>query len=116
MWGHALVGGEEAEWNAGKTIDVVLGADLVYDGEGAGALLSTLGDLFEIFPGVKVLTALCIRNQERFDGFLDKCERSGFLVGKIEKFEMRTVEMQEGPFYDLRTPIGLFTFARKEPS
>lgn len=111
-WGHALIGGEEAEWNGGQKIDLVLGADLIYDGPGVPALLGTLADLFDMFPSVEVLISQCVRNRERFDRFLETCGRNGFVVKEIE-CEMKVLEEQEGPFYDIDTPIKLLIFSRK---
>jgi len=111
-WGHGLLGTEEFSWNSGRKIDVVLGADLVYDGDAVPALLVTLGELIEMFPDVKILMAPCIRNQERYEGFLEVCERWGFVIGEIE-WEMKGAEMQEGPFYDIVTTMKLLTFSKK---
>lgn len=110
-WGHALLGTEESSWNSARKIDVVLGADLIYDGEAVPALLSTLTELFEMFPEVKVLMAQCVRNKERFEKFLGTCVKWGFVIGENE-WEMQGVEVQEGPFYDVGTTIKLLTFSR----
>jgi len=53
-----------------------------------------------------------VRNRERFDRFLETCGRSGFVVKEIE-CEMKVLEEQEGPFYDIDTPIKLLIFSRK---
>ena len=105
-WGQALVSGEQTEWNQGRTVDVVLGADVTYDSKGIPALIATLVDLVEMFPAVKILIAATIRNEETFENFLKVCGMNSFAVKEIE-FPVMPPKNQEGPFYSDGVPIKL---------
>jgi threonine dehydrogenase-like Zn-dependent dehydrogenase len=105
-WGQALVGGEDPAWNAGRTIDLVLGADLTYDGSGIPALVSTFGDLFELYPTMKIIYAATIRNPTTFEKFLEACRANKYIVEEII-YEIEKIELQEGPFYSDQIPIQL---------
>ena len=105
-WGQALLGGEQAEWNQGRPIDVVLGADVTYDGKAMQALVATLVDLVEMFPAVKILIAATIRKEETFNTFVKVCGMNNFAVEEID-FPVMPPENQEGPFYWDGVPIRL---------
>lgn len=105
-WGQALLGGEQAEWNNGRPVDIVLGADVTYDSKGIPALVATLVDLVEMFPTVKILIAATIRNEETFKTFEKVCGMSSFAVEEID-FPVMPPENQEGPFYWDGVPIKL---------
>ena len=105
-WGQALVGGEYPAWNAGRTIDLVLGADLTYDGSGIPALVSTFGDLFELYPTMKIIYTATIRNPTTFEKFLEACRANKYTVENI-LYEIEKTEFQEGPFYSDQVPIQL---------
>jgi predicted nicotinamide N-methyase len=105
-WGHVLIGGEQAEWNQGRQVDVVLGADVTYDSARIPALVATLVDLVELFPSVEILIAATIRNETTFETFLKACGRNGFVVKNIQ-FPVMPPEQQEGPFYWDGVPIRL---------
>jgi hypothetical protein len=96
--------GESAQWNDGEKIDIVLGADLTYDDSAIPALVATLGDLVELYPGVKIIYAGTVRNEETFCRFLNVVKGKGLVVQEIE-FPVPGREKQEGPFYDDRVPI-----------
>jgi len=97
-WGQFLEPGEEGVWNGGRRVDVVLGADVTYDSAAILALVATFADLFEMFPGVRVLIAATVRNKDTFEGFRRTCTGRGFVVEEVE-FPVRRVKEQEGPFY-----------------
>jgi predicted nicotinamide N-methyase len=105
-WGHALIGGEHPEWNGGRKIDLVLGADLTYDGSGIPALVSTFRDLFQLYPEVKIIIAATVRNPRTFQTFLGTCRGNGYVVEEIE-FGVLKAEQQQGPFYSDLVPIQL---------
>jgi len=110
-WGQALIGGEHPEWNAGRSIDLVLGADLTYDGSEIPALVSTFGDLFELCPKVKIIIAGTIRNPKTFETFLETCRGNKYVVEEI-RFGIEKAEVQEGPFYSDQVPIQLYLITR----
>lgn len=105
-WGYALVGGEDSEWESGRKIDVVLGADLTYDGSGIPALVATFDDLCVMNPDVTIIIAAMVRNPTTFEGFIDTCRKGGFAVEEI-LFPVMKKQEQECPFYDDAVPIQL---------
>jgi hypothetical protein len=105
-WGQALLGGEHQQWNAGRQIDLVLGADLTYDGSGIPALVSTFGELFDLYPSVKFVIAATVRNLTTFQRFLETCRGNKYVVEEIV-FEILKEELQQGPFYSDKVPIQL---------
>lgn len=110
-WGQALVGGEHPEWNGGRWIDLALGADLTYDGTGIPALVSTFGDLFELYPKMKIIYAATVRNRKTFERFLEACRENWYAVEEV-KFGIEKAELQEGPFYSDQVPIQLCLITR----
>jgi predicted nicotinamide N-methyase len=105
-WGQALVGGEHPQWNGGRSIDLILGADLTYDGSGIPALVSTFGELFELYPTIKIIYAATVRNPRTFEKFLEACDAKKYAVEELE-FGIKKAELQEGPFYSDQVPIQL---------
>lgn len=105
-WGHALVGGEHPQWNAGRQIDLVLGADLTYDASNIPALVATFGELFDLYPEVKIIIAATIRNPTTFQRFLETCRGRRYVVEEVE-FGIKGADVQEGPFYLDKIPIQL---------
>lgn len=108
-WGQALPGREQAEWNQGRPVNVVLGADITYDSAVIPSLVATLVDLVEISPAVEILIAATIRNEETFKTFQRVCDMNGFAVKDIN-FPVPPPENQEGPFYSdkvVKVPIRL---------
>jgi predicted nicotinamide N-methyase len=110
-WGQALMGGEHPEWNGGRNIDLILGADVTYDGSVISALVSTFGDLFELYPNIKIIIAATIRNQKTFESFLEACRMNKYKVENLE-FGIKAAELQEGPFYPHKVPIQLSLITR----
>ncbi|RYP59869.1 hypothetical protein DL769_008359 [Monosporascus sp. CRB-8-3] len=111
-WGYGLVGTEEAEWNGGRPVDVVLGADITYDQSIIPALAGTLDDLFGIFPEVKILIAATERNRETFDAFLDVCQGRNFAVDEVHSRVPRKID-QRGPFYNDEVPIRICSIVKQ---
>ncbi|KAL6828893.1 putative methyltransferase domain-containing protein [Trichoderma sp. SZMC 28015] len=103
-WGYALVGTEEERWNGGRPLDVVLGADITYDPSIIPALVSTLLELFGLYPHVEVIIAATQRNLETFRVFLVKCRDEGLKVEDVS-FEIPSRDQQEGPFYNDQVAI-----------
>ncbi|KAL6788958.1 putative methyltransferase domain-containing protein [Trichoderma sp. SZMC 28012] len=103
-WGYALVGTEEERWNGGRPLDVVLGADITYDPSIIPALVSTLLELFGLYPHIEVIIAATQRNLETFQVFLDKCRDEGLKVEDVS-FEIPSRDQQEGPFYNDQVAI-----------
>lgn len=103
-WGHPLIGGEEAAWNGGRPIDVALGADVTYDGSVIPSLAGTMGELFDLFPAIKIIIAATERNQATFETFLNVCKQRRFSLREIE-FELPARDKQDGPFYNDKVPI-----------
>jgi protein-lysine N-methyltransferase EEF2KMT len=99
-WGQKVDGGRRVD------VDVVLGADVTYDAAGIPALVATFRELFGLFPGVRVLIAATVRNQDTFETFVRTCRGNGLGVEEIG-FPMVRGEEQEGPFYEDRVPIKL---------
>lgn len=109
-WGHALVGTEEEAWNAGREVDLVLGADITYDKRLIPPLVATLEELLALFPGVQILISATERNRDTFQHFLDLCRGRGFGV-EIVDFPVPSADEQMGPFYDCGTPIHICRIA-----
>ncbi|KAK3369822.1 putative methyltransferase-domain-containing protein [Podospora didyma] len=103
-WGHALIGSEEDAWNGGRTVDVVLGADITYDARLVPALVATLQELVGLFPEAVVLIAATERNKANFEYLLQVCESCGFSVSH-GAFPVPARSAQNGPFYDDKQPI-----------
>lgn len=110
-WGHGLVGTEEAEWNGGRPIDLVLGADITYDKNIIPALVGTLDELFNLYPLVGVLIAATERNRETFEAFIMICHERKLLVEEVG-FPVPQREEQRGPFYNDEIPIRICSIAR----
>jgi predicted nicotinamide N-methyase len=104
QWGHPLLGGEESQWNSGRKIDLVIGADITYYESGIPALLSTFENVFELYPNVRIIIAATIRNEETFRTFEKKCAMWDLLIDEIG-FPMLEAGLQQGPFYENSVPI-----------
>lgn len=106
-WGEALLGGEQIEWNNSRNIDLIIGADIIYDNSAIPALVATMVDLNNLFPNIKILIASTIRNETTFATFMEACRKNIFVVENID-FDVLPPEKQEGPFYGDGTPIRLY--------
>lgn len=98
-WGYALVGTEEETWNGGRGVDVVLGADITYDGSVIPSLVATLLELFGLYPGVEVYISATQRNQATFGVFLEACRGNGLVVEDLG-YGVPARGAQTGPFYN----------------
>lgn len=113
-WGHALVGTEEPEWMGGQKIDLVIGADVIYDQRTIPSLVSTLNELLELNSGAEVIIAATQRSIETLSAFRDTCARSSL---RVDELEFSTQDQQSvlddigrphgplTPFYPTHTPI-----------
>ncbi|KAI6784076.1 FAM86A [Emericellopsis cladophorae] len=103
-WGHALLGTEEAAWNGGRSVDVVLGADVTYDRSVIPALVGTVDDLLQMHPHAEVYVAATERNADTFGAFLSVCQSNGLAVDDLE-VEVPARGQQKGPFYNDQVAI-----------
>jgi len=110
-WGHALVGTEEQAWNGGRSVDVILGADITYDASVIPWLVGTLEELVDLYPKAVILIAATERNRATFQGFLDVCKTRSFTV-KSQEFPVPPRSDQTGPFYNDQTPIHICQLQR----
>ncbi|KAK3950718.1 putative methyltransferase-domain-containing protein [Pseudoneurospora amorphoporcata] len=111
-WGHALVGTEEEQWNGGREVDVVLGADITYDKSVIPALVGTIEEVFGLFPKAEVVIAATERNRETYESFLSVCEGRGLEVVHAE-FPVPPRAEQTGPFYNDVMPIHICQLRRR---
>jgi protein-lysine N-methyltransferase EEF2KMT len=103
-WGHALLGTEEEQWNGGRDVNLVLGADVTYDKRVIPALVGTLAELFDLYPTVQILISATERNRDTFDAFIRVCQQRHFDVTEVE-FPVPPRAEQRGPFYNDQVPI-----------
>lgn len=111
-WGHGLVGTEEAEWNGGKPVDVIIGADVTYDKSIIPPLAGTLDELFVMFPLVTVVICAADRNRETFEAFLEVCCKRSFSVEEVD-FPVPRKEEQRGPFYSDAVPYRICSISKQ---
>ena len=100
-WGHDIIGTEELEWNTGRAIDITLGADITYERNAMPALLSTLQQLFDLFPALKVLICATERNKDTHNAFIEACRLRKLAVNVIEF----NLTCRKAPFYSRSDPI-----------
>lgn len=110
-WGYMLAGTEEEKWNGGRTVDVVVGADITYDGSVIPALIGTLVDLYDLYPAVEIYVSATQRNEATLKVFLDQCKANGLVVDALE-FECPKRGVQTGPFYSDQVAIMLYRITR----
>lgn len=110
-WGHALLGTEDAKWNEGRPLDIVIGADITYDQSVIPWLVSTLEELFDLYPAVEVYISATRRSQATLDKFVSSCE--------IRKISPRNLEYplvpkseQHGPFYPDEVDILIYKITK----
>ncbi|KAL2204323.1 hypothetical protein CC79DRAFT_1336912 [Sarocladium strictum] len=98
-WGWALVGTEEDQWNGGRPLDVVLGADITYDKSIAQPLVSSFIEIITLYPDVQIYISATQRNRDTFQAFLDECHKNKLAVEQLE-FSLADGQVPEsGPFY-----------------
>ncbi|KAJ4422752.1 hypothetical protein N0V82_002531 [Gnomoniopsis sp. IMI 355080] len=83
-WGHALMGTEEPEWNGGRPVDLILGADITYDQNANPALASTLRELVDLYPHADIILSVADRNPETFSLFQDLCRKNQLGVAELD--------------------------------
>ncbi|KAG5926442.1 hypothetical protein E4U53_003084 [Claviceps sorghi] len=111
QWGNALTGSEDERLNTAQPVDVVLGADITYDGRVMPALVTTLLNLFVLYPEVQVYISATERNADTYRVFLDVCRDSNLSVQFLES-EVPPRSQQRGPFYNDNVAIKLCRVAR----
>ncbi|KAI1322147.1 putative methyltransferase-domain-containing protein [Xylariaceae sp. FL0255] len=104
IWGHALMGTEEKEWNGGQPVDVILGADITYDPSIIPPLISAIQEFHDLFPHAVILIAAAERNQDTFGKFVNTCQQNHFSVREID-YPLQPAPVQTGPFYSDKVPI-----------
>ncbi|KAL8922691.1 MAG: hypothetical protein Q9208_005004 [Pyrenodesmia sp. 3 TL-2023] len=75
LWGTA---GVDDIFKCGRQamhVDLVLGADILYEPEDFPALMSTMKDLFTRFPHLQILISNVIRSESTLESFLDACSK-----------------------------------------
>jgi predicted nicotinamide N-methyase len=112
FWGHPLLGGEEPAFLGGRTVDLVVGADVTYDISVIPSLVATIAECFDLWPNVRVLISATVRNEETFEKFLGICRKRGFGVRDVD-FPVVKREKQEGPFYKDGTEIRICDITRE---
>lgn len=97
-WGHALLGTEDSRWNEGRPLDVIIGADITYDQSVIPWLVSTLEELFDLYPAVEVYISVARRSQATLDKFIKFCEIRKILPTNLD-YPLVSISEQQGPFY-----------------
>ncbi|MCJ1466534.1 hypothetical protein MMC07_005154 [Pseudocyphellaria aurata] len=112
-WGHMLndemlmlKGADEK-----RSYDLVIGADVTYDGEAIPALVSTLRDLSDRFPMIKILISATVRNESTLNIFLHACDQSAFNIEVLD-VELPPEDQQVGFFLPASTPVRVFLITR----
>ncbi|KAI0131483.1 putative methyltransferase-domain-containing protein [Daldinia grandis] len=91
-----------------RPYDIVIGADITYDKIAISALVSTLHQLIDKNPKLRVVIAGVVRNAETFQRFRDECARHHFAVEGI-KFEPKPMRRQKSLFYAAALPIKILS-------
>lgn len=115
-WGHALVGTEEAEWNGGRQVDLVIGADITYDHKAIPSLVATLKELLELYPDAEIIISATERNLATLSTFKDACLANRLSVSELDfSAEQALAKLRPDgrhepmtPFYSLDIPIRIF--------
>lgn len=110
-WGHVLLGTEEQNWNGGCPVDIVIGADITYDKSVIPSLISTLEDMFDLYPAVDVYISATQRNADTFQVFLDRCRDAGLVPINME-YHVPDRGQQSGPFYNDAVDILIYRVCR----
>lgn len=113
-WGYALINGVTDRREANLSFDLVIGADVTYDVKSIPALISTLRDLFELYPLIKVLISATVRNEETLASFTKACLNNSFTFKQLD-VPMHSSEEQIGFFLPTKTPIFIFLVTKEGP-
>jgi predicted nicotinamide N-methyase len=111
-WGTALVGTEDSQWNGGRPVDLVLGADITYDVRIIPALVGTLTELSSLYPGVEIIICATQRNLNTPEVFVRQCASVGYQVKDVD-FNPTPHDEQQGPFYNTSVPIRIIRCTSK---
>ncbi|TLS29288.1 hypothetical protein PpBr36_01329 [Pyricularia pennisetigena] len=87
-----------------KSLDVVLGADLIYNEESASALAKTLKSLLVLEPELKVIISWAMRFPQVTGKFLRDCEANKLTIRDLP-FTMTPYTEQKGLFYLTAVPL-----------
>lgn len=116
-WGHALMGTEEAAWNGGQKVDVVIGADVTYDSRVVPFLVATMRELIGLYPGVDIIIGDAQRNPSTLAAFLQACREAQLQVTECpfsyEQQHARLAHLSRPhgpltPFYTKDIPMRVF--------
>ncbi|KAI2463190.1 putative methyltransferase-domain-containing protein [Annulohypoxylon bovei var. microspora] len=110
-WGRDLGGTWIEDDCAAHPYDIVIGADITYEKIAISALVSTLSNLFDMRPKLKVVIAGVVRNAETFRTFQDECASRHFTVEDIES-EPKPMRQQKSLFYAAAVPIKILSITR----
>lgn len=114
-WGYALINGVTDRREANLSFDLVIGADVTYDLKSIPALISTLRDLFELYPQIKVLISATVRNVETLASFTKACLNNSFTLKQLD-VPMPKSEEQIGFFVPTKTPISILLITKEGPA
>ncbi len=114
-WGYALINGPTDELEEKLLFDLVIGADVTYDVKSIPALISTLRDLFELYPLTKALISATVRNEETLAAFTKACSKNDFILKQLD-VPMHGSEEQIGFFVPTKTPIVIFLVTKEGPA
>ncbi|KAH8808053.1 putative methyltransferase-domain-containing protein [Xylogone sp. PMI_703] len=110
-WGHALMGSEHPEWNEGRPIDVVIGADITYDDSVVRSLVGSFDELSTLHPGVTILVAATVRNPKTLEKFVEFCRIKKYHIEE-ESLVVPEPAAQQGPFYSNKIPILIYRISK----
>jgi predicted nicotinamide N-methyase len=110
MWGEGE-GKESNEGNEGERFDLVVGADVIYDGSTIPPFVAELVRLFRKNPSAKVVISTTIRNEDTFSLFRDSCAENSLLLSE------NTWTPPTPPifYYPTDTPIRISHVTRESP-
>lgn len=119
-WGHALVGTEEAEWNGGRKVDLIIGADITYDQKAIPSLVATLTELLELYPKAGIIISATERNVDTLSAFQHSCLVSRLKIDELDfaadEFRARLGPDRSHepltPFYPSNIPIRILQISR----
>ncbi|THZ38231.1 hypothetical protein D6C90_06471 [Aureobasidium pullulans] len=107
-WGRALKGSWMFEKDPSFSCDLVLGADVTYDKAVIPALVSTMRDMFEVWPHVQIIISATIRNSDTFAAFEYACAHNEFNVHEVD-YPLIPMEQQTSLFHSTAVPIKIFS-------
>ncbi|KAI9825652.1 MAG: hypothetical protein M1832_000996 [Thelocarpon impressellum] len=102
-WGEPLEATCVNPWTS-EGIDTVLGADITYDVTVIPALVSTLSSLLDAYPGIEVIIAATVRNEDTFSRFLRACRSLEYKIAVLP-FRAPPMAQQRGFFHSTTTPL-----------